>query len=235
MYFGTPYNEPNTAGWDASQSDNPTLYAEMASGPALYMKSCYSALKAVFPNATVYAGELAMQPVGSEADVVSEVKRWYTGSAQCHVGTCFDGISMHISPIGDPLQPVTHCYEPNNGWTFACVGDVQAVAASFGDKTIPHVMITETEMNSVPNSNDSAGDEPGQSWWVAQTLASAGLNPSIDGIFYANIDEDSMYVGTTFADGGLIDTSLGWTKQRRRASFYTYCAFTAFPELCSSP
>jgi hypothetical protein len=228
-YFSMPRNEPNsTGGWDASQTDNPTLYAETASGPALYMKSCYAAVKKIIPNAEVYGGELATNVAGNAYAMPQQLMQWY--AAGCRIGTCFDGVTLHISPIGDPSQHFKNCFETNNGWTFACLTEMQAIATSHGDPTL-HAMITETEMTSVQNSNDSAGDEPGQAWWTSQTLASAVKNPDIDGIFWANIDEDALYPkGSPFYGGSLVDTSSG--TERRKEAFTTYCRFAKYPSAC---
>jgi hypothetical protein len=227
-YFGIPMNEPNGGSWDASKSANPILYGSGSDGIALYSKACYAQIKAVFPVSMVYAGEWAMNPTGQTpaADVVGEISREYTGSAACHTGTCWDGISMHISPVGDPIwpMPANNCFENQNGWTFGCIPAVQAVEVANGDAP-SHFMITETAIPAIENNNNSAGDVYGQAWWLAEDFAAAQMNPYIDGIFWANIDEDSVYANSVFANGGLMDTSTGWTTQVARPSFYIYCQF----------
>ena len=230
-YFTMPINEPNNGGWDASRTDNPALYAESAGGEALYMKTCYAAIKAVFPNAHVYGGELATAAESSPTSMPNELARWY--GLGCRVGVCFDGVSLHISPIGNPSERFTHCIEPNNGWTFFCVNEMQAVARKFGDRAL-HAMITETGITSVPNANTSAGDEPGQAWWASQALKAALADASIDGIFWTNLNTDKLYgPSSIFYGTSLIDTSGG--TERRKAAFYTFCRFAKFPKTCDDP
>ena len=231
-YFSMPANELNNSGnWDASRSDNPSLYSEAAGGPALYMHSCYGAIKQVFPTAKVYVGELSTNVAGAPNAMPNELSRWYANG--CRIGTCFDGVSLHISPIGDPSKHFTRCYEPNDGWTFACVNEMQAISTQNGDPLI-HALITETDLSSIRNANISAGDEPGQAWWESETLSAAAQNPYIDGVFWANVDEDALYPsGSQFYGASLIDTS--GSAERRKPAFYTYCRFAKFPESCSDP
>ncbi len=170
-----------------------------------------------------------MEPPGSSTDILAEVTRWYTGSAACHVGTCYDGISLHLAPYGDPSKSgFTRCYETGAGWTYACISALAAIATLHGDSP-PHVAITEADIASVPNANWSAGDEYGQAWYASKMLAAAANDPSIDAIFWANIDEDAMYTGTVFYGMSLVDTT---STPRRKHAFYTYCAFAKYPRPC---
>ena len=233
--FGIPLNEPNasTDSWNVSGTDSPATYSQSAGGIGAYMKPCYAAIKAVYPNATVYGGELAMVTPGSSLDAVKQVSVWHSG-ASCDYGNCYDGFAVHISPVGVPGKLYNSCYYKNQGWSFDCITAMQAVETGLG-YTAPHAIVSETAISSVANQSTFSGlDEPGQAWWLTQTLRACMQNSKIDACFWADFDEDATYkVGSVFYGGALIDTSNN--QYRYKPAFQQYCLFAKFPDNSSCP
>jgi hypothetical protein len=117
----------------------------------------------------------------------------------CRVGTCYDGIAMHLS-LRYPVPPsTTPCYpNPGGDYSLQCVADIQAAAGA------PiHVLISES-VYPIPTS---VPDEATKALAVvADMTALAGLS-SVDGVAYADVDECALYVGTAFLNGCLINVS----------------------------
>jgi len=211
--FGTPENEPN---------NNP---GSPASTEAPYMKSCYAGLKSVFPNATVYGGELGIGIVPPN-DSITYLNSLYANG--CKTGVCWDAWSVHGLFL-DP-NPCPTCERPgpplfNNatepgftlyvGWRWGYVADLQAVATSHGDP-IPHLM--DTEFGVIAPLPSGYGPN-GQAKYLTDSFVLARQNATIDGAFWMNVDQDSEYVGTEFYGGGLVDVN-----GNRRPAFYAYQA-----------
>jgi hypothetical protein len=183
--YSLPGNEVN---------DNPQLFPGGASQIAAYSKACYAAVKAANPSAFVYGFELNMD---GSLNVPAFIRSMI--ALGCGVGTCYDGIAMHLSlryPIPSASTP---CYpNPGGDYSMQCVSDVEAAT---GSKI--HVLISETVYTvpgSVPNEQTKADAT------VAAFTAFAN-NPTVDGVLYANVDECALYPTGYFADGCLIDTS----------------------------
>ncbi|MBD5654924.1 MAG: hypothetical protein IAI50_07050 [Candidatus Eremiobacteraeota bacterium] len=182
--YSLPGNEVNS---------NPELFSEGFSQIADYTKACYRAVKKADPKAFVYGLELNMDP---SAEPAAFVQRMY--DLGCKRGTCYDGLSIHLSlhypipPAGTPCAP-----DPGGTASMACVDAIRTAAH---DRI--HVIIGET-VYTVPGS---VPDEEPKAKAIAAEFVRFAENPNIDGVNYANIDECAMYSSGYFAHGCLVDT-----------------------------
>jgi hypothetical protein len=184
--YSIPANEAN--------DPNAGLFPDGEAGVAEYTKACYSAIKAANPDAFVYAFELNMD---GQAGFTQFVKDEF--ALGCKVGTCYDGISMHLSLRYPVPPPDTPCYpNPGGDYSVQCITDVQNAAQS----PSMHVLVSESVF-TVPSS---VPDEQTKADAVVQAFTALAAVPSVDGVSYANIDECGVYTGY-FAGGCLIDTS----------------------------
>jgi hypothetical protein len=124
--FSVPGNEVN---------NNPLLFPGGITQIAAYSLACYAAIKAANPSAYVYGCELDMDGSLNAPSFVQQMS-----ALGCRVGTCYDGIALHLT-LRYPL-PVssTPCY-PNAGgdYVLQCVSDIISAAQS------PiHVLVSET-------------------------------------------------------------------------------------------
>jgi hypothetical protein len=155
---------------------------------AEYAKACYHALKAVQPKAFVYGFELNMD---SRRDAVGFVGRLY--DAGCKVGTCYDGLSIHLA-LHYPIPPPD---APCRDYGMQCVTDMQTAAHA-----PVHVLIGETAYMvpaNVPNETVKA------TAIVAEMTTFAG-NKYVDGANYANVDECDLYPSGYFVGGCIVDS-----------------------------
>ena len=185
--YTLPGNEVNSGSEVFPKGDDPQI--------ALYSAACYKAVKAADPKATIYGFELNMD---RGAEPVAFVKRLY--DLGCKPGTCYDGLSIHLSlrfPIPPPDKP---CY-PNAGgdYSLQCIDEIQKAA-----KAPVHVLVGET-VYTVPGG---VRDEDEKSTAIVAALAAFSRNPFVDGVNYANIDECDLYPSGYFVGGCLVD-SLG--------------------------
>jgi hypothetical protein len=183
--FSLPGNEVNS---------NRQLFPGGEPQVAAYSQACYAAIKAANPNAFVYAFELNMD---GRLDAAGFVRRMY--ALGCKVGTCYDGIAMHLSlryPIPPPSTP---CY-PNRGgdYSMQCVTDVESAA-----QAPIHVLISES-VYTVPAS---IPDEATKALAVVAAFTAFAANPTVDGVNYANVDECALYRTGYFSGGCIISTS----------------------------
>jgi hypothetical protein len=181
--FSLPGNEVDS---------NPGLFPGGNAQIAAYSEACYAAIKAANPRAFVYGFELNM-------DGSINVPAFITSLAAlgCKVGTCYDGIAMHLTLVY-PIPPATATCYPNPGgsYSLACITSVEAAA------NVSHVLISET-MYPVPGS---VPDEATKALAVAAEFTAFAANPTVDGVSYANVDECALYPSGYFFDGCLIST-----------------------------
>ncbi|GAC1302569.1 MAG: hypothetical protein NVSMB21_00650 [Vulcanimicrobiaceae bacterium] len=166
-----------------------------ASSVAPYMKSCYSAIKAADPGAFVWGLELNMDGQAGATKFVSDLR-----ALGCGPGTCYDGISAHLTLRIPIPAPGTPCY-PNAGgdYSVACLSDLQNAA---GNAALP-MMIGETVIfwpNWVADANAQAQAIPAE----LHALAAA---PGVKYINYANLDECALYAGGYFRNGCIVDVN----------------------------
>lgn len=185
--YSLPANEVNT---------NPQLFPGGESGIAAYSEACYRAIKAVQPHSIVYGFELNMD--GSLRPVASEfVRQLY--ALGCRVGTCYDGLSIHLSlryPIPAAAVP---CYpSPNGDYGMQCVASIRNAAHA-----PVHLIIGET-VYVVPGS---VPDEAAKASAVAAEFRAFEADPLIDGVLYANVDECAVYPTGYFQGGCLVNTN----------------------------
>lgn len=183
--FSLPGNEVNS---------NPGLFPGGEPQIAAYSKACYAAIKAANPNAFVYGFELNMDGNLNAPAFVSRLV-----ALGCKVGTCYDGIAIHLT-LRYPIPPATTpCYpNPGGDYSIQCITDVEKAAQ------VPiHVLISETAY-SVPGG---VPDEQTKAAAIVAEVTAFAANPTVDGVLYANVDECAEYVNTVFAGGCLIDTS----------------------------
>jgi hypothetical protein len=183
--FSLPGNEVNT---------NPQLFPGGDAQIAAYSKACYAAVKAANPHAFVYGFELNMDGSVNAPAFVSRMV-----ALGCRVGTCYDGIAMHLT-LRYPIPPAsTPCYpKPGGDYSMQCISDVQAAA-----QAPIHVLISET-VYPVPGA---VPDEQTKAQAIVAEAAAYAANPTIDGMLYANVDECALYPTGYFMNGCLIDTS----------------------------
>jgi len=180
---GNEVNSPSTV-FPASEPDI-----------ASYARACYRAVKAADPRAFVYGFELNMD---RQADATGFVQRMI--GLRCGPGTCYDGLSIHLT-LRYPLRPAgTPCY-PNEGgdYDMQCVGDIRSAA-----RAPIHIIIGET-VYPVPGS---VPDEGAKARAVVVAMKTFAADRLIDGVNYANVDECDLYPSGYFAGGCLVD-SLG--------------------------
>ncbi len=184
--YSIPDNEVNT---------DTTMFPGGATQIAAYSKACYSAIKAIQPNAFVYGFELNMQDgVGAPAFVQQ------LAGLGCKVGTCYDGISIHLfMPYPIPSSS-TPCYPSAGGnYDIQCVTAIRTAAANAS----LHVLIGETAF-MVPAT---VPDEATKALAVVAAMNLFAADPNIDGVDYANVDECALYPTGEFAGGCLINTA----------------------------
>jgi hypothetical protein len=183
--FSLPGNEVNT---------NPTLFPGGAAQIAAYSEACYAAIKAANPSAYVYGFELNMD---GNVNAPAFVRQMY--ALGCKVGTCYDGLAIHLS-LAYPLPaPTAPCY-PNPGGTYSlqCVTDIENAA-----QAPIHVLISES-VYTIPGS---VPDEATKALAVVAEFSAYAGNATIDGVSYANVDECALYPTGFFVGGCLISTS----------------------------
>jgi hypothetical protein len=117
----------------------------------------------------------------------------------CKVGTCYDGLSIHLS-LAYPLPaPTAPCYpKPGGTYSLQCVTDIENAA-----QAPIHVLISES-VYTVPGS---VPDEATKALAVVAEFTAYSGNATIDGVSYANVDECALYPSGFFSGGCLIDTS----------------------------
>jgi len=183
--FSLPGNEVNS---------NPQLFPGGETQIAAYSKACYAAVKAANPAAFVYGFELNMDGGLNAPAFVSRM-----AALGCKVGTCYDGIAIHLS-LRYPIPPATTpCYpNPGGDYSMQCVTDIETAA-----RAPIHVLISET-VYPVPAS---VPDEQTKATAVVAEFTAYAANPTIDGVLYADVDECASYPSGYFFDGCLINTS----------------------------
>jgi hypothetical protein len=183
--YSLPGNEVNT---------NPQLFPGGAAQIAAYSLACYAAIKAANPAAFVYGFELNMDGGVDAPGFVRQL-----AALGCGVGTCYDGIAMHLS-LRYPIPAAsTPCY-PNAGgdYDMQCIADIQAATGA-----AVHVLISESGY-PVPAY---VPDEATKAKAVAAAFPTFAANPAVDGVSYANVDECGLYPTGYFSGDCLIDTS----------------------------
>ncbi|GAC1566785.1 MAG: hypothetical protein NVS2B3_01470 [Vulcanimicrobiaceae bacterium] len=183
--YSEPGNEVNT---------NPQLFPNGASDVAAYGSACYRAIKAVDASATVYGLELNMDGQAGATAFVTTLK-----SLGCGPGTCYDGISAHLSLRYPTPSVTTPCY-PNSGGDYGvqCLADLRTASGS----PVP-IMVGETVTTwsgMVPDAATKALSDVAS----LHALAATGYVKYIN---YANVDECGLYPSGYFMNGCLIDVN----------------------------
>lgn len=183
--YSLPGNEVNS---------NAQLFPGGDSQIAQYSEACYRAIKDVQPKAFVYGFELNMD---GNLDPAAFVQRMY--DLGCKQGTCYDGISVHLS-LRYPLRPANApCYPHAGGdYTMQCIADVQHAAHA-----PVHVIVGETVF-TIPGS---VPDEATKATAIVSALKAFAANPYVDGVNYANVDDCGLYPSGIFAGGCIVDMS----------------------------
>jgi hypothetical protein len=200
--FSSPGNEVNTMS-PPFPGGEPAL--------ATYAMACYAAIKSANPNAFVYGFELNMD---GGVNAPAFVARMY--ALGCKLGTCYDGIAMHLTLRYPQPAPGTPCFpNPGGDYTMACITDVQAAA-----QAPVHVLVSETEYTmpaSVP-------DEATKALAVVSEFTAFAADRDIDGVNYADIDECAVYTGfwagsCLISEAGTVLPAYGALQQLAGASF----------------
>jgi hypothetical protein len=183
--FTLPGNEVN---------NNPQLFPGGNSQIAAYSEACYAAIKAANPSAYVYGFELSMDGSLNAPGFVQQM-----AALGCRVGTCYDGIALHLS-LRYPLPASsTPCYPNASGdYVLQCVTDIILAA-----QAPVHVLVSET-VYPVPGYVPT---EATKALAVVSDFTTFASDPSIDGVLYANVDECGLYPSGFFFDGCLISIS----------------------------
>jgi hypothetical protein len=183
--FSLPGNEVNS---------NPQLFPGGNAQIAAYSEACYAAIKSAYPSAYVYGFELNMDGSLNAPAFVQQM-----AALGCRVGTCYDGIALHLSLRYPAPAATTPCY-PNAGgdYVLQCVNDIISATQS-----PVHVLVSET-VYPVPGF---VPDESTKALAVVNDLTTFAADPSIEGVSYADVDECALYPSGFFFDGCLISTS----------------------------
>jgi hypothetical protein len=181
--YTLPGNEVNS---------NPELFPGGEAQIAAYSEACYKAVKTANPHAFVYGFELNMD---RHAEPVAFVQRLY--DLGCKVGTCYDGLSIHLSLRFPIPAPSTPCYpQPGGDYSLQCVDDIRHAAHA------PiHVLIGET-VYPVPRG---VRDEATKAQATVASIEAFARDSYVDGVNYANVDECDLYPSGYFVGGCLID------------------------------
>jgi hypothetical protein len=183
--FSLPGNEVNT---------NPSLFPGGNAQIAAFSEACYSAIKTANPNAFVYGFELNMDGNLNTPGFVRAM-----AALGCRVGTCYDGLAIHLSLRYPIPSSTTPCY-PNTGgdYSMQCVTDIQTAA-----QAPIHILISESVF-TIPGS---VPDEATKALAIVAEFKAFATNTSIDGASYANVDECALYPSGYFSGGCIISTS----------------------------
>jgi hypothetical protein len=180
--YSLPGNEVNA---------NPQAFPGGNAQIAQYSEACYAAIKAVQPASFIYGFELNMDPT---TNPMAFVQQMY--ALGCKQGTCYDGLSLHLS-LTYPLPPAgTPCYPQA---TVRCITDIQLAAQSL----VMHVIIGEMGYfvpSSVPNETTKASA-------IVAAMTAFANDPFVDLALYDNVDECASYPSGYFMGGCLINTS----------------------------
>jgi hypothetical protein len=160
---------------------------------ARYTAACYHAIKSVSPKATVYGFELNMDRSAGPAAFVA---RMY--ALGCKPGTCYDGLSLHLSLRYPIPPPETPCFpDPGGTYSMRCISDVQSSAHAR-----VHVIIGETVF-TMPGS---VRDEATKARAIVDEIKTFARDPYVDGVNYANVDECDLYPSGYFSGGCIVDS-----------------------------
>jgi hypothetical protein len=183
--FSLPGNEVNS---------NPELFPGGEKQIAAYSKACYAAIKSANPAAFVYGFELNMD---GNLNPAAFVRRLF--ALGCKVGTCYDGLAIHLS-LDYPVPPANTPCHPNPGgrYSLQCVRDIEDAA-----QAPIHVLVGET-VYTVPGS---VPNEAVKALAIVAELTAFAADRSIDGVSYANVDECAIYPTGYFSGGCLVDAS----------------------------
>lgn len=185
--FSLPGNEVNT---------NPQLFPGGIAQIAAYSQACYAAIKAANPAAFVYAFELNMDGGVNAPGFVRQL-----AALGCKPGTCYDGISMHLSLRYPVPAASTPCYPtPGGDYGMQCVTAIQSAAGS-----PVHVLISES-VYTVPGF---VPDEATKALAIVASFKAYAANATVDGVNYANVDECALYPSGYFSGGCIMNTSGG--------------------------
>jgi hypothetical protein len=183
--FSLPGNEVNT---------NPQLFPGGLAQITAYSEACYAAIKSANPAAFVYGFELNMD---GGVNAPGFVRQMY--ALGCKVGTCYDGIAMHLSLRYPIPAPTTPCYpNPGGDYSMQCVADIETAA-----QASIHVLISESAY-PVPAA---VPDEATKALAVVAEFTTYATNPTVDGVSYANVDECNLYPSGYFSGACLISST----------------------------
>lgn len=165
-----------------------------ASDVAQFAGACYKAIKAADPAAIVYGLELNMDGQAGPTAFVKSLR-----ALGCGPGTCYDGLSAHLSLRWPIPAAGTPCY-PNSGgdYSVTCLSDLRTASGA----PIP-IMIGETVVTvpgMVPDASTQAVAAPA----ILRALAAA---PGVKYVNYANLDECALYPTGYFSNGCLVDVN----------------------------
>ncbi|GAC1306398.1 MAG: hypothetical protein NVSMB19_18510 [Vulcanimicrobiaceae bacterium] len=184
--YSSPGNETNS---------DPQKYPGGASDVAPYAAACYHAIHAADPTAFVWGLELNMDGQAGATKFVSDLL-----ALGCGPGTCYDGLSAHLSLRYPIPAKGTPCFPAAGGdYDVACLSDLQGAS---GDPFLP-LMIGETAVTwpgMVPDAATQALAAPAE----LKALAAA---PGVRYIDYANIDECALYPSGYFMNGCIVDAT----------------------------
>jgi hypothetical protein len=182
--YSLPGNEVNTY---------PQSFPGGEAGIAAYSEACYKAVKAADQHAYVYGFELNMD---RHTEPAAFVQRLY--DLGCKMGTCYDGLSIHLSVNYPVPSPSTPCHPAWFGkYSLRCIADIRHAAHAS-----VHILIGETGF-PVPHA---VPDEATKARAVVDEFEAFARDPDIDGVLYANVDECDLYPSGYFVGGCLVDS-----------------------------
>ncbi|MDQ6929625.1 MAG: hypothetical protein M3126_03025 [Candidatus Eremiobacteraeota bacterium] len=216
------FNEENLHGWnDIPVAGNVGNDDHTGSEAGRYAYFAYKQIKAIDPSMTVVGPALATG--GWHTDSRKFLTQMYTNissgsapiNASCRTGVCWDVLDVHNYDWESPNATKRAGYE--NQWSI--YKQLQTIGNQHGDAF--HVMLTEWGFSTAMTA--SGYDPQVQALFMAQGMNLALADPTVDGIVYVNLFNQSC--NPTCAGDFWGRTALEDANWNRLPAFYTFRKF----------
>ena len=198
-------NEPNQSYW--------FMDSDTGAGIAQFLKAGYAAVKSVDPALFVYGPGLA-NGGGEHTNLFNDLSNIY--AAGCHVGTCWDGLSVHN--FAWQMDPTVY-YGPNFEGQWQNYKGAEAIAAANGDAG---VKICLTESGFASDSGAWGQDPQVAALDMSLAYGVAYADPQIACIVNASIWDGDDGGGSYSAIGLGSIASGSWVPDPRYAAFQSW-------------
>ncbi|MDQ6929626.1 MAG: hypothetical protein M3126_03030 [Candidatus Eremiobacteraeota bacterium] len=217
------FNEENLHGWDnIPVAGNVAVDDVSGSEAGRYAYFAYKQIKAVAPGMTVVGPALATG--GWHTDSRKFLTQMYTSissgstniNVTCRTGVCWDLLDVHNYDWESPTATKRAGYE--NQWSI--YKQLQGIGAQYGDSF--RVMLTEWGFSTAMSA--SGFDPQVQALYIAQGLNLMLADPTVDGIVYVNLFNQSC--NPTCGGDFWGRTALEDANWNRQPAFYTFRKFS---------